>query len=72
MRVLGNMITRKLNRAAAQKLYLMTGFIKTTDHRPPTNRPTDHLPLTHRPTDHLPTDPPTGLSSIYIKIETRF
>ena len=67
MRVLGNMITRKLNRAAAQKLYLMTGFIKTTDHRP-----TDHLPLTHRPTDHLPTDPPTGLSSIYIKIETRF
>ena len=54
MRVLGNMITRKLNRAAAQKLYLMTGFIKTTDHRPTDHRPTDP-PTTY----HLPTDPPT-------------
>ena len=56
MRVLGNMITRKLNRAAAQKLYLMTGFIKTTDHRPTDHRPTDpptHRPLTHGPTDWL-------------------
>ena len=54
MRVLGNMITRKLNRAAAQKLYLMTGFIKTTDHRPTDHRPTDP-PTTY----HLSTDPPT-------------
>ena len=54
MHVLGNMITRKLNRAAAQKLYLMTGFIKTTDHRPTDHRPTDP-PTTY----HLPTDPPT-------------
>ena len=37
-----------------------SGFIKSTDHRPPTHRPTDHFPLTHRPTGHLPTDPPTG------------
>ena len=34
------------------------GFIKTTDHRPPTNRPSDHLPLTHRPL--IPTYSPTG------------
>ena len=54
-----------------------SGFIKSTDHRPPTHRPTDpstHRPLstyppTHRPLTHRPTD---RSSSTYLKQKTRF
>ena len=42
----------------------LTGFIKTTDHRP-----TDHLPLTHRPTDQLHTEPPTIIKIVEIEDE---
>ena len=31
----------------------LTGFIKSTDHRPNSHRPTDHRLLTHRPTDPM-------------------
>ena len=43
-------------------LLLLTGFIKTNDHRP-----TDHLPLTHQFSDHLPTDPPTAYHELTLK-----
>ena len=60
----------------------LEGFIKITDHPPtdhrPTNPPTTNQP-THRPlTTYPPTHqalthrPTNWLSSIYVKIETRF
>ena len=44
---------------------IVTGFIKTTDHRP-----TDYWP-TDQPTDHLPTDPPSRSHHLNVEIDVQ-
>ena len=51
-------------------MVLITGLIKTTDHRPTDHSTTYHLPIdppTTYPPTHRPTDPPTAYHELTLK-----